>query len=57
MSTTDKIKNAIDDVAGIAKEIVGKFGGDRKTENEGRAEQSTAHLKKAGENVKDAFKA
>ena len=57
MSTTDKIKNAIDDVAGIAKEIVGKFGGDPKTENEGRAEQSTANLKKAGENVKDAFKA
>jgi uncharacterized protein YjbJ (UPF0337 family) len=56
MSATDKMKNAIEDVAGKAKEGVGRATGDRSTENEGRGDQAKADLKNAGENVKDAFK-
>jgi uncharacterized protein YjbJ (UPF0337 family) len=56
MSATDKVKNTVDDVAGKAKEGLGKATGDRSTENEGRKDQAKSDLKNAGENVKDAFK-
>ena len=56
MGFDDKIKNAVDDVKGKAKEAAGKVTGDRETENEGKADQTKADVKKAGENVKDAFK-
>jgi uncharacterized protein YjbJ (UPF0337 family) len=56
VSATDKIKNAIEDVEGKAKEAVGRVTGDRDTENEGRKDQAKSDLKDAGENVKDAFK-
>ncbi len=56
MSATDKIKNAVEDVAGKAKEAVGKASGDKSTENEGRRDQAKSDLKDAGEKVKDAFK-
>ncbi len=56
MSAVDKIKNAIEDVEGKAKETLGRVSGDRSTENEGRADQAKADLTNAGENVKDAFK-
>lgn len=56
MSATDKMKNAIEDVEGKAKEALGRATGDRSTENEGRKDQAKSDLKDAGENVKDAFK-
>ncbi len=56
MSAVDKIKNAIEDVEGKAKEALGQVTGDRSTENEGRKDQAKSDLKNAGENVKDAFK-
>jgi uncharacterized protein YjbJ (UPF0337 family) len=56
MSATDKIKNAIEDVEGKAKEALGRATGDKSTANEGRADQSKADIKDAGEKVKDAFK-
>jgi uncharacterized protein YjbJ (UPF0337 family) len=56
MSATDKAKNAIDDVAGKAKEAFGKATGDRSTENEGKGDQAKSDIKDAGEKVKDAFK-
>ena len=56
MSATDKIKNAIEDVEGKAKEAMGKVTGAKDTEAEGRKDQSKADLKNAGEKVKDAFK-
>jgi uncharacterized protein YjbJ (UPF0337 family) len=43
-------------VSGKAKEAVGSATGDKSTEREGKADQSKADLKNAGENVKDAFK-
>jgi uncharacterized protein YjbJ (UPF0337 family) len=56
MSGLDKAKNSVEDVAGKAKEALGKASGDKDTENEGRTDQAKSDLKDAGENVKDAFK-
>ncbi len=56
MGATDKISNAVDDAAGKAKEAVGRLGGDKDTEAEGKGDQAKANVKKAGENVKDAAK-
>ncbi len=56
MSGVDKVKNNMDDMEGKAKEGLGRATGDRDTEAEGRADQSKADLKNAGEKVKDAFK-
>ncbi|MDT4925004.1 MAG: hypothetical protein QOG01_2717 [Pseudonocardiales bacterium] len=56
MSATDKAKNTVQDVGGKAKEAVGNVTGDKSKRNEGKADQSKADLKGAGEKVKDAFK-
>ena len=56
MSGTDKIKNKLDDVAGKAKEAVGKATDDDRTKREGKTDQAKSDLKNAGEKVKDAFK-
>ena len=56
MSFVDKAKNTAEDLAGKAKEAVGKVTGDDSLEAEGKADQSKADLKDAGEKVKDAFK-
>ncbi len=55
MGFADKVGNA-EDLAGKAKEAAGKVSDNERLEAEGRADQSKADLKQAGENVKDAFK-
>ena len=55
MSTTDKIKHAIEDVEGKAKEALGRVSGDHSTEAEGKTDQAKADIKQAGDKVKDAF--
>jgi len=56
MGLDDKIKNAAQDLTGKAKEAIGKVTDNERLEAEGQADQTKAHAKKAGENVKDAFK-
>lgn len=56
MGTDDKIQNAGEDLGGKAKEATGRATGDESLEAEGQTDQSKANLKKAAENVKDAFK-
>ncbi|GAB3815241.1 CsbD family protein [Kribbella italica] len=56
MSLADKAKNAAEDLAGKAKEAVGKVTGDEDLKAEGQTDQSKSDLKQAGEKVKDAFK-
>ncbi|MFZ0903526.1 MAG: CsbD family protein [Mycobacterium sp.] len=56
MGFVDKAKNAVEDAAGKAKEQAGKVTGDRHTEGQGKKDQATSSLKKAGENIKDAVK-
>jgi uncharacterized protein YjbJ (UPF0337 family) len=56
MGLRDKAKNAAQDAAGKAKEATGNATDDKDLKNEGKADQDKSSLKKAGENVKDAFK-
>lgn len=56
MGLDDKIKNAAEDISGKAKEATGKATDNERLEAEGKMDQSSANTKKAGENVKDAFK-
>ncbi len=56
MGADDKAKNAAQDVGGKIKEGVGKATGNDSKVAEGRAEQTSAKVKKAGENIKDAVK-
>ncbi len=56
MSAGDKIRNAAEDLAGKAKEAVGNLTDNDKLTAEGKTDQVKADTKKAGENVKDAFK-
>lgn len=56
MGLDDKIKNAAQDAAGKVKEARGDHKGDPDLKAEGQNDQSAASVKKAGENVKDAFK-
>jgi uncharacterized protein YjbJ (UPF0337 family) len=52
----NKVHNAAQDAVGHIKEGVGKATGDENLEADGQVDQTEANLKKAGENVKDAFK-
>ena len=56
MALSDKIQNAAQDVAGKAKEAVGKATDNDKLEAEGHKDQASASVKKTGEDVKDVFK-
>jgi uncharacterized protein YjbJ (UPF0337 family) len=56
MSTDDKAKNNLDNAVGKGKEKLGDATNDDSMRNEGKAEQSKADLKQAGEKAKDAFK-
>ncbi|WP_199424167.1 CsbD family protein [Actinotalea solisilvae] len=56
MGVDDKIENAAEGWQGKAKEAAGEATGDRDLAAEGRADQTKADLKQAGEKVKDAFK-
>jgi len=52
----DKIKNAADEAKGKVKEMTGGATDDEDLQAEGKADQSVADLKQAGEKAKDAFK-
>ena len=56
MGMDDKAKNSAEGGLGKAKEKLGDVSGDRDLQAEGKADQSKADLKQAGEKVKDAFK-
>ncbi|ORW89330.1 CsbD family protein [Mycolicibacter terrae] len=56
MGLADKAKNAAQDAAGKVKEAAGKTTGNDDLKNEGKVDQGKSSLKKAGENIKDAFK-
>lgn len=56
MSASDKINNEAEDLKGKAKEATGNVTNDDKLVAEGKGDQTKASVKKAAENVKDAFK-
>jgi len=56
MSASDKVTNAAEKLIGKGKEAVGNATNNDKLVAEGKADQAKAGVKKAGEDVKDAFK-
>ena len=56
MSSEDKVRNKVDELAGKTKESLGRPSGDPDLEAEGRGQQAASNLKQAGEKVKDAFR-
>ena len=56
MGIDDKLDNQSERLGGKAKEAAGSATGDEELRTEGKADQSKADLKQAGEKVKDAFK-
>ena len=56
MGTEDKVGNAAQDAAGKVKEGLGEVTDNERLEGEGKADQSAADMKQAGEKVKDAFR-
>ena len=56
MALDDKIKNAAENLAGKAKEAVGKATDNDSLEAEGKADQAKAQVKQTGEDVKDVFR-
>jgi uncharacterized protein YjbJ (UPF0337 family) len=55
MGLDDKIDNKREELAGKAKEGIGKATDDQELEDRGKADQVKGNLKQAGEKVKDAF--
>ncbi|MGA3221541.1 MAG: CsbD family protein [Acidimicrobiales bacterium] len=55
MATTDKAKNTAEQAKGKLKEAAGEITGNDDLRAEGKADQTKANLKQAGEKVKDAF--
>jgi uncharacterized protein YjbJ (UPF0337 family) len=56
MGLDNKINNAAEKLEGKIKEGVGRATDDERLEAEGKAEQTKANLKQAGEKIKDAFR-
>jgi uncharacterized protein YjbJ (UPF0337 family) len=56
MGVDDKARNSAEKAKGKAKETAGSATGNDDLREEGRADQSKADLKQAGEKAKDAFK-
>jgi uncharacterized protein YjbJ (UPF0337 family) len=56
MGADDKLDAKTDELAGKAKEAVGRATDDDELQAEGRADQAGADLKQAAEKVKDAFR-
>ncbi|MEV5070231.1 CsbD family protein [Microbacterium sp. LMI12-1-1.1] len=55
MGLDDDIKHNMEDVKGKAKEAVGDATDNERLQAEGVADQASAKVKKAGQDVKDAF--
>ena len=56
MAIGDKVSNAAEQAGGKVKEEAGKATGDERLEAEGRGDQTSAKVKKVGEDVKDVFR-
>jgi uncharacterized protein YjbJ (UPF0337 family) len=55
MGIGDDIKHNAEELKGNAKEAYGDATDNERLEAEGQADQTKANLKKAGDDVKDAF--
>ncbi|RIV37060.1 CsbD family protein [Micromonospora radicis] len=56
MGVEDKFNNSTENTTGKVKEGVGRATDNERLEAEGRADQTRANFKQAGEKIKDAFR-
>jgi len=56
MTVMDKARNTAQELAGRLKKLTGRATGDRRLAAEGRADETGAQVKQAGEHIKDAFR-
>jgi uncharacterized protein YjbJ (UPF0337 family) len=56
MGSADKARNKADELAGKAKEKIGRATGNQRMEDESRADRLNARLRATGEKLKDAFR-
>ncbi len=56
MAFDDKVDNKAEEVGGKVKEGVGHATDDDSLKAEGKADQTSANVKQAGEKIKDIFK-
>ncbi|MGC5032871.1 CsbD family protein [Micromonospora sp. DT229] len=56
MGVEDKFNNSTENTTGKVKEGVGRVTDNERLETEGRADQTRANVKQAGEKIKDAFR-
>ena len=56
MAFDDKVDNKSEELGGKVKEGLGKATDDERLEAEGKADQTGANVKQAGDKIKDAFK-
>ncbi|MGN6336810.1 CsbD family protein [Mycobacterium sp.] len=56
MSGADKARNKAEQLSGKVKEAIGRAINDHALHAEGKDDQRAAHLKDAGEKIKDAFR-
>lgn len=56
MGFADKVSYKAQELWGRVKRNTGEVSGDRRLRREGRADEGKAHLKQAGEKVKDLFR-
>jgi uncharacterized protein YjbJ (UPF0337 family) len=54
VSGIEKVKNKINEAVGKVKEAAGKVTDDPRLEYEGKADQTAANLRQAGEHAKDS---
>jgi uncharacterized protein YjbJ (UPF0337 family) len=56
MSFADKVHNKARELRGRVKRNAGEVTGDRRLQEEGRAEEAGGNLRQAGEKIKDVFR-
>jgi uncharacterized protein YjbJ (UPF0337 family) len=56
MSGADKARNKIDQVRGKVKAAIGRATNDPELKTQGKFDERAAHLRGAGEKIKDAFR-
>ena len=56
MTVMDKARNTAQEFAGKLKKLTGRAAGDRRLAAEGQVDETSGHLKQAGEHTKDALR-